>query len=114
MNGRQPPEPPELETDGSELVRDEDNNAIGGVRTPDVDAPTAALLSVHQSENRICRLFGQTIPLTEERLEELYPRHADYVAAVTKAANSAFRNGYIVKADRDAYITNAKKASIPS
>lgn len=113
--GKQPPKPPVLETDANGLlVRDEDNNAVGGVRTPDVDSPTSSLLSVHQSDNRICRLFGQTIPLSPERLEELYPTHADYVAAVTKSADSALKKGYLVKADRDAFVANAKEADVPS
>jgi hypothetical protein len=112
--GEQPSKPPVLETDANGLVRDEDNNAIGGVRTPDVDAPTASLLSIHQSDNRICRLFGATIPLPPERLAELYPTHADYVAAVTKSADSAMREGYLLKADRDEYVANAKQANIPA
>jgi hypothetical protein len=113
IDGEQPPEAPPLETDGETLVRDADNNALGGVRTPDLDAPTASLLSVHQSENRICRLFGQTVPLSAERLEELYPTHADYVTAVKKAANAALRKGYLMKADRDAYLAEAKEADVP-
>jgi hypothetical protein len=40
-------------------------------------------------------------------------RDADYVTAVKKAANAALRKGYLMKADRDAYLAEAKEADVP-
>jgi hypothetical protein len=113
-NGEQPPAAPLLETNGDELARDEHNNVLGGVRTPDVDAPIATLLPESGAENRICSLFGETIPFTSEQLKDLYPTHAAYVRAVTESADAAMKEGFLLRADRDAFVAAAKKANVPS
>jgi hypothetical protein len=112
-DGTRPPKAPLLETSGDALVRDEHNNVLGGIRTPDVDAPIAALTPQNDAENRICSLFGETIAFTQEQLAELYPTHADYVRAVTKAADAALKRGFLLRADRNALVAAAKKSDIP-
>ena len=64
-SGKQPPSAPVLETNGATCSSATPTTThVGGVRTPGRrTAPTATLLSVHQSENRICRLFGSTDPV---------------------------------------------------
>ncbi|MGZ5095091.1 MAG: alpha/beta hydrolase domain-containing protein [Burkholderiales bacterium] len=41
-----------------------------------------------------------------------YGTHAGYVAAVTVAANSAFSQGYLLAADRDALIAQATTSNV--
>lgn len=109
----QPPVGSPLEfTDGS-IVRDFDGNALGGVRTPDVDAPIAAHSGEPSSDNPLCFLFGSTTPFTEERLAELYPTRDDYVAAVRESADAALEAGHILPAARDSFMAEAEAASIP-
>jgi len=45
-------------------------------------------------------------------LEERYGTHDGYVAAVTKAANSAYDQGYLLAADRDALIAQAVASNV--
>ena len=113
MTGKQPPKPPVLETDANGLVRDADNNALGGVRTPDVDAPTSSLLSVHQSTNRICRLFGETIPLTKERLAQLYPHACQVRRGGRQVGRLGLAEGLYREGRPSTFITNAKEADVP-
>jgi hypothetical protein len=112
-DGTKPPASPLLATTDGTLARDEYGNALGGIRTPDVDAPIATLLGVNDKPNAICRLFGDTIPFTAEQLDALYPRHADYVRAVTEAADATREAGFLLRADRNTYVAEAKEATIP-
>jgi hypothetical protein len=45
-------------------------------------------------------------------LEERYITHAGYVAAVRAAANNAFNQAYLLAADRDALIAQAKDSDV--
>ena len=59
------------------IAHDEVGNALGGVRMPDV----VAALAVHagmKSELSAAALMGESIPLSVERIRELYVDHADY------------------------------------
>jgi len=112
--GAEPPRSPLIETTGSTIVRDELGIAAGGIRTPDVDAPVAILTGESDAESVICSLFGSNVPLTPEQLADLYPTHKDYVRAVTKSADAALEQGFLLRADRNAIVKDAKEASIPS
>jgi hypothetical protein len=112
-DGTQPPTSPRIETSGNAIVRDELGIANGGIRTPDVDAPVAVLTGESTASNVICRLFGSNVPLTSEQLAQLYPRHADYVEAVTDSAAAAVDAGFLLPADRKAIVADAKDADVP-
>jgi len=114
VDGTKPPTSPQIETSGDTIVRDDSGIAVGGIRTPDVDAPIAILTGESDAESVICSLFGSITPLTPEQLAERYPTHKDYVRAVTKSADSAVKKGFLLRADRNAIVKAAKKASIPS
>ena len=47
--GAAPPAGPPLGVDHDAVARDENGNAIGGVRTPPVDAPVATLTGEEQA-----------------------------------------------------------------
>jgi hypothetical protein len=101
VDGTAPPvaEPLMVSADLSELVLDESGNALGGIRTPYVDAPVAVLSGFGQSEESFCGLFGTTMLFSADQLASLYIDEAGYVDAVSKAAESAIEAGFILPLD---------------
>ncbi|MBP2326087.1 hypothetical protein JOF56_006472 [Kibdelosporangium banguiense] len=93
------------------IVRDGDQNALGGVRLPDLDAPVAAYAPNNSGGNvaGACGLLGTTTPFTPDRIRQLYPDHATYVAKFTAAANRALQGGYLLKPDYDEAIARVSK-----
>lgn len=64
-----------LDTSGGVIVRDSHGNAVGGVRTPQVDVPVATLTGEGAA------LSGRTVPFDTATLHDLYPTHGAYVFA---------------------------------
>ncbi len=92
-----------------QVVRDEYGNALGGVRLPEVDVPTATYTAAIVALNATMGLRGTTEPFSAERLRELYPTREDYVAKVTEAAHAAEAGGYIDHYQVAAYISQAQR-----
>jgi hypothetical protein len=91
----------ELTADGQACVLDALGNAKGGVRSPWVDAPAAALSGLGQSGGAFGRLFGTTKPFEPAALARLYPGgKADYLAKFTEALDGAIARGFILADDR--------------
>lgn len=104
-----------IEVQNGAIVRDDNGNAVGGIRTPAVDAPISSLSGEpDEGESVICTLFGSTAPLDAATLAALYPTRDDYVAAVTASADAAVAAGFLLEEDRDALVAEAEQASIPS
>ena len=63
------------------FATDANGNVLGGVRTPQIDAPVATLSGVGNSGRArgILPLFGRTIPFSATQLAALYPTHAQFV-----------------------------------
>ncbi|MFB4282348.1 alpha/beta hydrolase domain-containing protein [Nonomuraea sp. MTCD27] len=97
--GVAPPTAPPLEfaPDGTK-ARDELGLARGGIRLSQVAAPTA-LNTGDNSGETFCVLFGTHIPFDQARLDELYPSHGRYVAAVARADAHNLKAGYLLPAD---------------
>ena len=108
---------------------DADGNELGGVPTTLRDAPLGTYLGwnitaagFHQGQ--VCNYVGGYIPFATTRaerlatgdtrlsLQERYVDNAGYVARVTTAANSAFAQGYLLAADRDALIAAARASTV--
>jgi len=101
MTGTPPPRAPLLATTHvSPVVYDLDpyGNVIGGVRTPQVDAPIAALGSQGNSGG-FCFLFGSTVPYSAAHLASLYKTHAHFVAAWARAVKRDRADGFLLPAD---------------
>jgi hypothetical protein len=81
------------------IDRDEYGNALGGVRTPVVDVPTATLRGDGNAGGSFCFLFGNTVPFDAGTLATLYPSHADYVSQFAKATDAAVRGGFVLPED---------------
>jgi hypothetical protein len=98
--GVPPVHAPRIEVDGSTIVRDANGNALGGVRSPILQAPTASHSGTGNSGPSIeCRLSGTMTPFTPAQLSARYPTHAAYVAAVSVAALSDVARGYLLPQD---------------
>jgi hypothetical protein len=101
------------------VVRDGFGNAKGGIRLPELEAPTArldgGLNSVAQAApgtQNFCFLFGHTIPFDGPTLASLYPTHDAYVAKFAAAANALERDGYWLKPEADAARRAAEQSGI--
>ncbi|MFN8037210.1 MAG: alpha/beta hydrolase domain-containing protein [Acidimicrobiia bacterium] len=104
-----------LKADGSAIERDEHGNAVGGVRTPSVDAPISTLSGeMDKSRSVICSLFGSVTPFDAATLQQLYPTHADYVAKVTRSARRTVGNGFMLRPDAAIIVAQARRAPVPS
>jgi hypothetical protein len=109
--GVAPPAGPQLNVISSSpvvLARDTYGNALGGVRSPHVDAPVARLDDVNTSlvpppppSFDICTLFGKTIPLTVAQIQALYPTQADFTTQWLNSINANVTNGFLLQADGD-------------
>ena len=108
-DGTEPPagEPIEVGDDGT-IVRDEDGNAVGGVRLPAVEVPAAALSGDAKGDGVLCRLFGSTTPFPPEDLVARYGDRETYVEQYTEALDEAIDAGIVLEGDRDAALADAE------
>lgn len=88
-----------LNDDMSMFLLDETGNAVGGIRSPYVDAPVAVLSGLGQSGESFCGLFGTTLLFSSDQLASLYVDEEGYVSAVTDATNSAMDAGFLLPED---------------
>ena len=100
--GTSPPVSPRLDVsmEGDlTIVRDELGIAVGGVRTPPVDAPLRILIGDPGATEGFCFLFGQTFEIDLETLQDMYPTLEAYVAALEAAASDSVGNGWLLPED---------------
>jgi hypothetical protein len=113
--GEPPPKAPRLAVDaaGTGFRLDEHGLAVGGIRTPWVDAPTAILSGLGQGGAGFARLFGRTEPFDGAALSALYPGgKAEYLERFAASLDSTIAAGFILEADR-AEILAVAAASYP-
>ncbi len=94
------------------ITRDAHGNALGGIRTPSVDVPIAALSGLGQSGTAFCSLFGTTVPFDSATLASLYPKHSKYVSAVSKSASNAVKAGFLLGPDAKLVKASEKASAI--
>lgn len=117
--GTLPTSAPRLESNnaGDDAARDQYGNALGGIRSPYMDAPIARLsgdnADVQTDDGNICFLFGATEMLDDAVLQTLYPSHSAYVNAVTASANEAVAKGFLLSEDAALIISAAEAGDIP-
>ncbi|GAA1658748.1 alpha/beta hydrolase domain-containing protein [Fodinicola feengrottensis] len=81
------------------LRRDVRGNAVGGVRTPWVDVPTALLTGVGPQDGIPPEPTDLTAPFPAAMLKEIYPSADAYQTAFDAATDTAIENGVILQAD---------------
>jgi hypothetical protein len=83
-----------------QLLLDENGNAMGGIRSPWMDVPTAKLSGMGETSSRMAALFGTTAPFDSAKLMKLYPGgNSEYIEKFGAALHSAIRAGFILPAD---------------
>src|SRR5215467_2958079 len=110
-----PPSAPPIATESSErpikITRDANGLALGGIRLAEVAVPTA-LNSGTNTGPGACARWGYFKPFDVATLRKLYPTHEAYVTAVERVTNENLRAGFILKADADSTIRQAKESMI--
>jgi hypothetical protein len=108
--GPAPTTAPRITVAGGPIVRDSHGNALGGVRTPAIDVPTAAYYG--DGDNECAFTLGKTVPFDAATLAELYPTHDEYVAKVHDAVVAASANGWLLAPDAAEIETAAAESQI--
>ncbi|MGH3827986.1 MAG: alpha/beta hydrolase domain-containing protein [Pseudonocardiaceae bacterium] len=109
--GTPPPSQPGFTyTSTGNICRDSDGNALGGVRLPEQDVPTATNRGDNSGPSP-CNLLGYYIRFTSERLQQLYPNHTAYVQQVRAATERAVTAGVLLPPDASEVIATAEAAN---
>ena len=113
--GEPPPHAPRLDVDakGTGFSLDDGGLAIGGIRTPWVEVPTAVMSGLGQSGESFAMLFGRTEPFDEVALTALYPGgRVEYLKRFEVSLDTTIAAGFILEDDR-AEILAVAAASYP-
>ncbi|HSO95507.1 MAG TPA: alpha/beta hydrolase domain-containing protein [Acidimicrobiia bacterium] len=100
--GTPPPRAPRLAVSAGPpvtIARDRFGIALGGIRTPLVDAPIARLDGNPNEGGPFCTLFGSTAPFSPTVLSSLYPSHARYLDTFRRATRRAVTAGFLLPED---------------
>jgi Alpha/beta hydrolase domain len=119
-DGVAPPQSPAIElgdpASPDPISRDRFGNAKGGIRLPQVEAPTAtvdggantgAQEAAPGAARNFCFLFGRTTLFDAATVKSLYPTHEAFVTQYSAAVDALANNGYLLAAEANA----AKKAA---
>jgi hypothetical protein len=101
--GAPPPSAPSLELDAGRTGYrlDEHGIALGGIRTPWVDVPTAVMGGLGQTGETFAMLFGRTEPFNDATLSALYPRGEDeYLERFAASLDATIAAGFLLEEDR--------------
>ena len=107
-DGVEPPRMPRVEMKAGdpnpEVVRDEHGNALGGIRLPDLEAPTASHsgFGTQREGTRFGFLYGAATDFDSEQLAALYPDSERYLDAWNAALKSLVEQGMILPEDAPA------------
>ena len=112
--GRVPATHPRIEAASGELVRDRFGNVRGGIRVPEVEAPVASHRGERERDGVALEwLQGQTTPLPDEQLRELYPSESNLAAAWQAAVDALLTQGLVLADDVDALRARAPSRTTP-
>ena len=103
-DGTEPPKMPLIEmAEGSmQIERDDNGNAKGGIRLPDLAVPTASHSGAGkrvQGGSRFAFLYGTAIDFPAEKLAKLYPTQDEFLARYTAALATSVKEGMILSED---------------
>jgi len=99
--GTRPPTSPRLEVADGAFVTDELGNVRGGIRTPHVDVPTAALSGFGNRGDPVAFLAGTTTPFDTATLAACYTGRDDYLARYAAATDATVAAGFFLAADAE-------------
>lgn len=108
-DGVVPPAGAPLETTSTSptvLARDAYGNALGGVRSVQIDVPIARLDGIN-SGGGFCQLFGGTAALTDTQLQARYTSRADFLAEYEASLDAQVAAGHLLQVDADELLATA-------
>jgi Alpha/beta hydrolase domain len=100
-SGRPPISIPPIEVDPgppASIRRDRFGNALGGIRLPELEAPTARHSGTNSS-NPLAALAGESVPLSSDQIAELYPDPSAYEKAWDAAVDRLVADGLVLPDD---------------
>lgn len=99
-----------------EIKRDENGNAIGGLRTPYLDVPVATYYTsskpADEESVRYCDTQGYKIPFEKEKIMGLYPTRESYLSKVNDMVDSMVKQRYLTEGDGEKIKEEAEKLSV--
>jgi hypothetical protein len=98
-DGARPPAADRLQVVGTGFATDEAGNALGGIRTPHVDVPTAVLSGLGNSGGPIAFLSGCTTPFDRAQLAERYGTKETFVERFRASAEATAAAGFFCPED---------------
>jgi hypothetical protein len=101
-----------IRVENGKAILDEFGNVTGGVRSPFVDVPTSTWSGTSTGES-FCFIAGHERPLDPSRTKQLYPDHRTYERKVAANVEKLVKERWITRADGDALIAEAKRATVP-
>jgi hypothetical protein len=111
--GIAPPRTPRIKLDPSlEIVRDANGNAIGGMRLPYIEVPTARYVG-SLAPNGLMSIRGAEAPFDRAILTALYGDHAGYVRRFSAATDAALAARIILPEDAADMKVAASEANVP-
>jgi hypothetical protein len=118
-----------------QIVRDADQNAVGGIRVPDMNVPIGSYFDptnvakpacafpggpfppncnpIGGFGDLACRLAGSTAPFDQTTLDARYPSHQSYVDDVDEDADRLKAEGFLLNRDAKEIVDQAVAAAIP-
>lgn len=99
-------------TPQARLAVDEFGNALGGVRSPQLDVPVATY-HARMDGPGICELWGWREPFPRETLSRLYPSHSDYVGKVKSDVAMLVAQRWLEPEDGNTLVQRASSAPLP-
>ena len=94
-----PPSSPKIQLDATgNVARDVFGNALGGIRSPELDVPAATLSGFGNSPG-LCSLFGTTTKFTPTRLAGIYGDRTTYILYYLNLENAAFASKFFLPED---------------
>ncbi len=102
LSGEVPPTHDRIEFAGNppEIVRDEHGNACGGIRLPDLDAPTGIHIGA-SPPGLLANLTGSSTPFSAETVARLYGDRTTYLTRYHAAVDRGVTGGYFLARDAD-------------
>lgn len=120
--GTPPPKSPRLQRTGMGFVKDDaQGNAMGGLRLPDMDVPTASHGMFNNGPTNslgfwvgfACIAGGGIKPFDDDMLRQRYPSDQAYVQAYRQHADQLLKDGFLLPVDHAALIKAAEAVKLP-
>jgi alpha/beta hydrolase family protein len=110
--GIAPPHADPIQVVNGAPVLDEFGNVTGGLRSPYLDVPTSTWFGTSTGAS-FCFIAGHEVPFDAARLQQLYPSHGAYVAAVVRDTARLVAGRYITVPDGIEIVAEAARADVP-